>query len=156
MRLAWLTDVHLNFLPPAERQAFASSSALRHVDGVVITGDIAEASSLIAILDEFAGVVQRPVWFVLGNHDFYGGAIDQVRAQAAALSSTHRWLRWLPAMGSVRLTDDAVLVGQDGWGDARLGNVDRSQVELSDFSYIADLRGLGHSARRDRLRALGD
>src|SRR5688572_22159487 len=72
MHLAWLTDIHLNFLEDDARRDFAAAVAATGADGVVVTGDIAEAESLVPMLEELAEVVARPVWFVLGNHDFYG------------------------------------------------------------------------------------
>lgn len=152
MRLAWLTDVHLNFLDAAARARFAADVAATDTAGVIVTGDIAEADSFERLLGELAVAVARPVWFVLGNHDFYGGAIAAVRARARAFQPA----RWLPAAGVVRLSDEVALVGCDGWGDARLGNVDTTPVELSDFHLIEDLAHLRRLARTDRLRHLGD
>jgi Icc protein len=155
MRLAWLTDIHLNFVEAPARSAFAVTVKEAGVDGVIVTGDIAEAGSFTPLLDELASEVARPVWFVLGNHDFYGGSIHVVRERARSLTAEHPWLRWLPACGTVSLTDEVALVGHDGWGDAWLGNAAHTNLELSDFHMIEDLR-LGRAARTQRLRALGD
>ena len=156
MQLAWLTDVHLNFLTAPARRAFAADVVRTGADGVVVTGDIAEADSLAPLLEELADIVTRPVWFVLGNHDFYGGTVAGVRDEAQRLTRRHEWLRWLPACGVVRISDDTALLGHDGWGDARLGNVDGTPIELSDFFAIGDLRGLSRAARHAALRLLGD
>ena len=101
MRLAWLTDVHLNFVTPPARTDFARSVAQAGANGVIVTGDIAEADSFAPMLDELANQVASPVWFVLGNHDFYGGSIGDVRDRARSLTAEHPWLRWLPACGPV-------------------------------------------------------
>lgn len=143
VRLAWLTDVHLNFLDAAARARFAAEVAATDTAGVVITGDIAEADSVEPLLAELAAGVARPVWYVLGNHDYYGGAIGEVRTRARAFAAA----RWLPAAGVVRLTDDVALVGHDGWGDARLGNPATTPVELSDFYAIRDLAWLDRETR---------
>lgn len=153
MRLAWATDVHLNFLGAADRARFAAEVAATGTEGVLITGDIAEADSFEPLLDELAAAVApRPVWFVLGNHDFYRGSIAEVRAQAAAMTSA----RWLPTAGVVELAPGVALVGHDGWGDARLGNVAYTRVELSDFHLIRDLAGTSRRARHTVLQRLGD
>jgi 3',5'-cyclic AMP phosphodiesterase CpdA len=156
VHIAWLTDVHLNFLDRTGREQFAADVALTGADGVVITGDIAEAGSLVPLLEELADAVLRPVWFVLGNHDFYGGSIEAVRASARRLSDEHEWLAWLPSTGVVALSEETALIGVDGWGDARLGNALGTPVELSDFHHIDELRGLSRADRIARLRALGD
>lgn len=51
MRLAWLTDIHLNFFDDAERRQFLETVAER-ADAVVITGDIGESINAIGFLKE--------------------------------------------------------------------------------------------------------
>src|SRR5205814_6880233 len=97
-----------------------------------------------------------PVYFVLGNHDFYRGSIGQVRARVAELARASPWLRWLPEAGVVPLTERACLVGHDGWGDGRLGNPVGSQVMLNDFLLIQEFAGLTRPELLARLNALGD
>ncbi len=153
MRLAWATDVHLNFLGVSDRARFAAEVAATDTAGVLITGDIAEADSFEPLLDELAAAVApRPLWFVLGNHDFYRGSIAEVRAAAAAMTSAG----WLPTAGVVPLGDGVALVGHDGWGDARLGNTAYSRVELSDFHLIRDLAGSSRRARHTVMRRQGE
>ena len=156
MRLAWLTDPHLGFLKPAALFAFLERVAATPFDALVVTGDIAEAHDLAAYVSLLADRVRRPVYFVLGNHDFYGGSIAEVRREAAALSREHPFARWLPAAGVVPLTPRTALVGHDGWADARLGGYARSPVLLNDFLQIRELTGLDAATRRARLEALGD
>jgi 3',5'-cyclic-AMP phosphodiesterase len=155
-RLAWATDVHLNFLSPEELAAFAAALAASEADAILITGDIAEAPSLRRLLTNVAQAVRRPIYFVLGNHDFYHGSIADVRALAADLSATSPWLRWLPAIDPVELAEDTILVGHDGWADGRLGNYERSSVMLNDYLLIEELSGLDKDRRLAALHRLGD
>lgn len=46
MRLAWLTDIHLNFIDENARQKFYQEVINTQCDGILISGDIAEATSL--------------------------------------------------------------------------------------------------------------
>ena len=46
MKLAWLTDIHLNFIDEYARQKFYQEIVNAQCDGVLISGDIAEASCL--------------------------------------------------------------------------------------------------------------
>lgn len=156
MRLAWLTDLHLDFVSAGEVDALAQAIAARGVDGVVVTGDIATGTTVVAQLEALAAHLACPIWFVLGNHDCYGASIAAVRAEARALTQRHSRLRWLPAAGVVRLDAATALVGHDGWGDGRLGDLARSPVFLSDFVYVAELAGLAHAAWAPTLAALGD
>jgi predicted phosphohydrolase len=157
-QLVWATDVHLDFLAEADRDRFAAAIAVaaRGARGVVLTGDIAQGVDVDARLAELAVAVQAPIWFVLGNHDYYRSSIAAVRARMRAVTAGHPTLAWLPAAGVVRLSDDVALIGHDGWGDARLGDPDRTTVMLNDFVLIDELAGLDRGARHARLRALGD
>jgi len=69
-----------------------------------------------------------------------------------SLSTSSRLLRWLPAAGIVRLTPTTALLGHDGWGDARLGNVDGTPVRLNDFVMIEELSSLSREKRHDQCR----
>ena len=46
MKLAWLTDIHLNFIDEYARKKFYKEIVNAQCDGVLISGDIAEASCL--------------------------------------------------------------------------------------------------------------
>jgi hypothetical protein len=153
-RLAWLTDIHLNFLLQAELHAFFAS--LPRADAFAITGDIGEAHDVVAHLRSFSEL--GPVYFVLGNHDFYRGSIDGVRAAVREMCHGVPNLRWMPDAGVVELTESTCLVGHDGWGDGRLGDYQGSDVMLNDFALIGDFGGFYEDTaeRLARLHALGD
>jgi Icc protein len=155
-RICWVTDIHLNFLRSAQVETFFSAIASRQPDVVAVTGDIAEAGSVEDFLLRLAAAVPRPIFFVLGNHDFYGASIGWVRDRMEALSRTHPQLRWLNDAGIMPLTESSAVVGHDGWADGRLGRGRASLVLLNDFFHISDLTGLSVSDRFDRLAELGD
>jgi 3',5'-cyclic-AMP phosphodiesterase len=158
MRLAWLTDIHLNFLRPPALEAFVSMLADTVADAFVLTGDIAEADDVAIHLHSIAERVARPVYFVLGNHDFYRGSITGVREKVRSLCSVTPNLHWLPDTGVAPLTDEACLVGHDGWGDGRFGDYHGSDVLLNDFGLIEQFGGFEENAddRLAKLHALGD
>lgn len=80
MHLGWLSDIHLNFfLGPAARSKFFDGLKQRHVDAWILSGDIGEAGLVVRYLEEFERLPVR-TYFVLGNHDFYHGSIEQTRA----------------------------------------------------------------------------
>lgn len=156
--LAWLTDIHLNFLRPLVLEAFVDMLVETETDAFVISGDIGEADDVAVYLHTIADRVSRPVYFVLGNHDFYRSSIAGVREKVRALCSVTPNLRWLPDAGVIPLTDDACLVGHDGWGDGRLGNYHDSEVMLNDFGLIEEFGGFDEDSagRLTKLHALGD
>lgn len=153
VRLAWATDLHLDFARPAVYQAFADSLRLHQPDALLITGDISEAPHFDLHLQHLAGCVDAPLYFVLGNHDFYRSTVAEVRTRAADLAAP---LHWLPAQGIVELTPDAALIGHDGFADARLGNYQRSDVVLNDFFFIGELQNLDRRDRRRRMQEFAE
>jgi predicted phosphohydrolase len=154
VKLAWATDIHLNFLTPAEVERFGREVADLAADAFVVTGDIAEAVSLVVLLKDLAASSGLPGLFVLGNHDFYGGRVADVRRSASTLAKGVG--TWLGDGKVFQLGPGLVLVGVDGWGDARHGDPERSPVKLNDFQLIGDLRVGAHARLIDKLRVLGD
>ena len=154
MRLAWVTDPHLNFVPPVRLQSFRDQLLAVNCP-ILITGDLSDAPNLNHALRTL-DTLHHPVYFVLGNHDFYHSSIAQVRAAVAQISDTSEHLRWLPRTGVVELTPDTALVGVDGWADARFGNWRDTTVVLNDFYIIEELAHLDQHRRTERLRSLSD
>jgi 3',5'-cyclic AMP phosphodiesterase CpdA len=155
LRLAWVTDIHLDFIDADQTDRFFAEIAETGADGVLVGGDIAQAASVQRLLRGMSRRVEKPIWFVLGNHDFYGGSIAGVREGAIELSRGGR-IVWLGAASLVELSPRAALVGHDGWGDARLGNAAGTPVLLNDFYAIAELAGADRPDLTVRLRRLGD
>ncbi len=141
--LAWLSDIHLNFLTHEQLSDFHIALAKSEFDACVITGDIAEAPSLAAHLTILEQTLERPVYFVLGNHDFYRSSIAAVREQVAALVGENGRLHYLTSSDAVPLSKSTVLVGHDGWADGRLGDFDSSPVYMNDFEMIDDFKRRG-------------
>ncbi len=156
MRAAWVTDIHLNFLRPHERNAFYGSICDKNPDCVWITGDIAEAPSLQAFLREIQQALNVPIYFVLGNHDFYFGSIEAGRQEIHNWCLGQSGVHFLSGMRPVELTSRTALVGHDGWGDGRLGRYHQTPVRLSDQELIRDFHGLDREAILRKLQALGD
>ncbi len=125
-------------------------------DGILLSGDIAEAPDVGLYLALFDKVLGRPTYFVLGNHDFYRGTIAGVRQKVVALCAACPDLHWLPQSGVVALTENTGLVGHDGWGDGRLGHYWGLAVHLNDWRLIGEFIGLDPARRLETLHALGD
>lgn len=137
MRLAFLTDIHLDHMG-AKRPTIQFLHALRYdakPDVVVITGDIAQADTIREYLIQITRKLDTvPFYFCLGNHDFYGGSIAGVRSMLAGDS------RYLTCSGPVSLTDDTALVGHDGWYDGLYGSFLGSRIRMNDYDLIAEFR----------------
>lgn len=150
MRLAWATDLHLNFTNRTVQADFLRALAAPESDALVITGDIGEAPDFDLYLANIAKAYPRPVYFVLGNHDYYRSTIAEVRDRAARIPG------WLNTAGVVELAPGVGLIGHDGWADARLGRYWQSPVSLSDFILIRDFRGQDKMGRLRLMEQLGN
>jgi predicted phosphohydrolase len=156
-RLIWVSDIHLNFLTgphPTEGENMRSLSEAKVKSfcdqilsyspllGVVLTGDITEAPYIdihLAWLSKHLDPL--PVYFVLGNHDYYNGSIQNVRSFVSQFdknSSTN--LRWLNVCDVVQLTEATSLVGHDGWYDGLYANWFAPRVVvMNDYFSIKEL-----------------
>ncbi|HYC38488.1 MAG TPA: metallophosphoesterase [Usitatibacter sp.] len=129
MKVNVLSDLHLDFSP----LALPGNDA----DVVVLAGDIARPREAIA----WASRLDRPVLYVPGNHEFYGGT----------LAGTVDELKRLSVGTGVRVLDDEeVLLGDVrflgstlwtdfmlfGGGDARAAAMREAQRFMRDFSRI--------------------
>jgi predicted MPP superfamily phosphohydrolase len=139
MKLIWLTDIHLNFLDKQSRMDFYGKVIRTSGDSILISGDIAEAPSISEILTEMAITINKPIYFVLGNHDYYQGQINTVRQEMMDLTKNNPLLHWLPTLGAQSLGDQAILLGDDCWADGRYGNYAHSRASLNDSRMINDL-----------------
>ncbi len=153
MRLAWATDIHLDFLADEQVRAFAGALVADRPDAVILSGDLSHAEQLEHHLRLLAGATSCPIYFVLGNHDYYGSSVAAVRQAVAEICGRKPRLRWLPACGVTLLSASTALIGCDGWGDARLGDPEHTPVFLNDFIHIEELAAtLDPAALHDRAR----
>ncbi|HEX5106115.1 MAG TPA: metallophosphoesterase [Pirellulaceae bacterium] len=157
-RVAWLTDIHLNFVRErAAVQQFLGEVASGEPDLVLIGGDIAPARDLLKYLKFIDQVLRRPIYFVLGNHDYYFGSIEKVRKAVKQLCQERPNLHYLSSeREAVQLGHRVGLVGHDGWADGRAGDFDASDVMLNDYLVITDLTNLTKEERKAQLEKRGD
>lgn len=142
MRLLWATDIHLDHIrvPGAGRLLGGYLCKEQTFDAVLLTGDISVSDQLEAHLEGFALAVACPVYFVLGNHDYYHSSTGHVRKLMADLTARIDNLIWLDAEPEPTLFGDTALVGQEGWCDARTGLPEGdSRFAMRDWNAIEDL-----------------
>lgn len=156
MKAVWLTDIHLNFLERDQVGAFLEKVSKGSADCYLISGDIGEADSIIEYLQLMVSVLKRPIYFVLGNHDYYGGSIKTVRTMAADLMRKSDRLIWLNNIDHISLTKETALIGHDSWADGRLGDFRGSSVELNDFRFISELKLWDRIERLKAMQGLAD
>lgn len=146
-RLTWCTDLHLNFLKHPEAQKAFGEAIARETgcSAVVVTGDISEAPVLEHHLEQLEEGLQRPLYFVLGNHDYYHGSFEEVHEKANTFDG------WLNEKMPIELTPTTAIVGHEGWYDALYGEPYSPKFgAMMDWFIIQDLR---HFPRRKDLVA---
>lgn len=141
MKLLWLTDTHLDHVDTVSRQAFYEKLRREKFDAAVITGDISVSRLLATHLGEIAqACAPRKVYFLLGNHDFYGSSFEEVGRIATACCAKYSNLQHLGQGEIVRLGPTSALVGHRGWADGRAYGGRRTSQRSPDQDGIRDLR----------------
>ncbi len=155
MKLYHITDPHFNFKSQAEVKLFGEqvkeSCSQEGVKVVVLTGDISKARSLPRDLESFSipfKYTDVQIFFVFGNHDFYGGWM------ASTLRKAEKWSGYLPALDFAPLSEEVALCGVDGWYDFRAGDGSSTTADMSDWKQIRDMRDLTWTSLVDGCRAL--
>lgn len=133
MKIIWVSDIHLNFIRHTNRRDFYRCIRRESGNIIVVSGDIAESQDFAYLIKEMEEETNLPVYFVLGNHDFYRSSIKTVKKEAKKLN-------WLGGMSGVQLDLETKLLGVDGWGDCRNGDYENSRLTMSDWIYIDELR----------------
>lgn len=118
IKAIWINDIHLEFLSDDKLRLFLFKLQQQDADCLLIGGDIAQAPSLIDCLKRIEKTMSFPICFVLGNHDYYFGSIEEVRNNIKELSYNSQYLYWLHEWDAVKLTEKTALIGHEGWGDA--------------------------------------
>jgi predicted MPP superfamily phosphohydrolase len=140
--LGWATDLHFDHASEDEIEKFLSSVKTDHL---LITGDIANGKTVENALNLIQERLKIPVYFVLGNHDFYGSSIKEIREKAKKFN-------YLP-QNDVAI-DGVLLVGADGWADGRSGNFHTSPVLMNDFELIDEPKNLTVPERLNAIQKL--
>jgi predicted phosphodiesterase len=136
MKLHVLSDLHLNVAALEVPQTDA--------DVVILAGDIARPKEAI----EWAGAFDKPILYVPGNHEFYGGSI----------ASTVQELKQLCGSSGIRVLDNHAVVidgvrflGTTLWTDFRLFG-DGAQREVA----ISEAQGFMRDFSRIRMDETSD
>ena len=153
--LAWLTDPHFDMLSGQQVDTLVAKWASLDVDGLLITGDIADGETLLSFLTCLDSGLPYPIWFVLGNHDYYGTGIGRQRSAVRLWCQTSRRTTWLAESPHVALSKTVALVGHGGWADGGYGDFHGSSIGLNDYRQIAELTGHDKHDLIRRLTSLG-
>jgi len=154
--LALLTDLHLDRADNEAKNRLWDMLAGIRYDAALITGDI----SVAALLQNHLALISRacwprPVYFLLGNHDYFGSSLARVNLLVEATCKRH--LNLIPVgLGEiVRLTRSTAIVAHAGWYDGQAGSGARTCIDTPDRLRIDDFQSLSRREFFAKLRNFG-
>ena len=154
-KLLWLSDLHLERADDQALSLFTDALAGIAYDAAVITGDVSSSRHLIRHLEMISGAIKRPVFFVLGNHDYHGETIRKVRDRIAELCRRVDNLHYLDGTKIFPLNSSTALIGHDGWADTRAGRIGKAEFRRKGHGEIGDFQTLSPCGRLQKMRDLG-
>ena len=155
-QILWLSDLHLDKVLGDTRQKFYHRLSQAHGENVVITGDISDGRHLCNHLLELGEACgKKSLYFVLGNHDFYGSSLAKVHHEVHSLCKKQKNLHHLGHGEIIPLGEDQALVGHDGWADGRAGHGSKSRVRNPDFWSISDFKERNWQSCYKLMKVLG-
>lgn len=154
--LLWVTDLHLENLSPNQFATFLKDLKAHASKTIVITGDLSLSRLVERHLIELSTALpEKKICFTLGNHDYFGGSIDEIDVRINRLCKGSKNLTHLDGKQIIPLSNDTCLIGQRGWADGRAGLGCRSWAKNADFWMIKELRGSRQEAFK-KIASLGD
>lgn len=156
-KVLWSTDLHFDAADRDRYKLYCDLVVSHEVDAVLIGGDISNGGgSSLAYLKSLSKEISKPIYFVLGNHDYYYGSIEDIRLTAHELCKEVKSLTYLTGSGLHELTETTCLIGHDGWADGRAGDYQNSDVLLNDYFLIQELNQLNPKERLEKLNEFGN
>ncbi len=153
--LLWMSDLHLDLATTKNCSKLLRDLKKSEYDAAVITGDTAASDTLVPHLKALAvACAPRPLYVVLGNHDFYGSSLYTTQGQVRRLCHTTTNLHHLQDHGVVWLNKRTAMLGHHGWADARCGWGSKTHVRNPDHWCIDDFRKLDPDGRFDLMAEL--
>lgn len=138
MKICWLSDIHLNFVSEEAAKALFESVRVHDSQCVFVTGDISESPALSFHLDLMDQIVGKPVYFILGNHDFWYSTTQMIWENLPKLVNKMSFMKYMTAGTYMPLDTETCVIGHDGWYDARYGDAAGSKFGMRDWSIMGD------------------
>lgn len=154
-KLLWTTDLHIDATEKTQLEQFYQFIEANDPAAILIGGDISNGYQSLIHLKNMAERLKRPLYFILGNHDFYYGSIQKMRGKVRQLTAEVPNLIYLTESGVIELSPTTALIGHDGWYDGKAGDFLKSDVILNDYFLIEELKNLSPQARLAKLNEMG-
>lgn len=139
IKCGWVTDCHLDHIDNDKSLIdFSTSLLTSEPEALFFTGDISNSKRLVYHLSAVESIVQRPIYYVLGNHDYYGSSVDEVRKSMNNVVNNSQHLKYMSNVSFLSLTKKTAIIGHDCWYDAQNGNPYVNKFTMNDWRQIKD------------------
>ena len=153
---AWLSDIHLDMV--SEDIFLQCMKQIRESDacGIWLTGDIATGRDVDLWLKRIQKETDLPVYFVLGNHDYYHSSVEEVEHMVRSLCVSEAEFFWMDAEDPIWISEKDVLVGVGGWGDAKSGDFETTPIRINDHRFIENFSDISRAQLKILLQERGE
>jgi len=135
LKILWLTDTHVDKMSAENDQELLDFILASKADGMWLTGDIGDPPHNIEFLKALFERFKKPVFFVLGNHDFYTYKIADLRFKMTQLVKSYPLANYLSETPGLD-NDGHLIVGMDCFANT---GQDIIQQMTWDSDHILDL-----------------
>jgi len=146
----WLTDLHLDTLMPWNLVKFIWHIIQEQPAGIFLTGDISNGLLTPFHLNLLANFIKCPIYFVIGNHDYHFSSLEKMHDKLRMLCKKHPHLIWMTESEPIPLNDEAVLIGTEGWYDAKGGKPNYLRLTF-DWFMVKNFRKLPNMQERIKV-----
>lgn len=136
MKIRIVSDLHFEFLPD-RGVALTKTICQGEFDALVVAGDLADSIHLQAALERICqAAAPRPVFYVLGNHEYYHSSFPGVKAIMYSFEKQTKInnLFWLYRSDCLSFQSHR-FIGTTLW----FPSTGEKCTELNDFNLISDL-----------------
>ena len=133
LTLTHLSDLHFDHCSEVQIVEFAKQIIS---DVILITGDISTSHKFRNHIFLFERYTNRPIYYVLGNHDFYYSSINEFRNKVCDIDRMSQFLKYLSSVPYIQLSNNTAIIGHDGWYDAN--NIISEEIYMNDWSLIKE------------------
>jgi predicted MPP superfamily phosphohydrolase len=118
-KIVWCTDPHFEFCTNTIIFKWIETIQNSEASGVILSGDITNSKNIEQILIGMNQSLKTPIYFVLGNHDCYGGSRKEVQQKVENLCEYYPSLHFLDSQGVIELNPTTALVGHSCKGRSK-------------------------------------
>lgn len=137
MKIIWITDPHINHVTIEKQNLLLNDILKENPTHIFLTGDIENNRNLNFLLS-LSKIAK--VYFILGNHDFYGNSFNLTNKKFKRFASKNKDIFYLTNLPPIELNKNICIIGHDGWYDLLNGDFWNTRVYLNDFNFIYDLK----------------